>query len=93
MVAARFENGFGFLFVQPAEKLLKALVRADFLHRVEIIAQLVMRPGLVDEIFATMAGRRDLASALAARHDVVAARRDFPQAKDAGIIHTTVSGS
>ena len=77
------------LFVEPAEKFLETFVGANFLHSVEFIAELVMRPGLVDEIFAAVTGGRDLASTFATRHDVVSARGDFPQAKDAGVIHKT----
>jgi hypothetical protein len=52
-----------------------------------------MRPGLVDEILATVARGRDYASALAARHDMMSACGNFPQAKNAGVIHTAVLGS
>src|SRR5208283_3378944 len=70
VVAAGFENGFRLLLVEPAEKFLEALVGADFLHSVEVIAQFVVRPSLVDKILAAVARGRGLASALAARHHV-----------------------
>jgi hypothetical protein len=86
-VAAGLENGFRPLLEKPAEKLLVAFVGADFLHCVENIAQLIMRPSLVDEVLAAMAGGRDLASAFAARHDVMSARGHLPEAKDTAVIH------
>jgi len=75
------------LFVKPAEEFLKPIIRADFLHRVEVVTQLIMGPSLVDEILATVACGRDLASALAARHDMMPARGDAPLAKDTDLIH------
>jgi hypothetical protein len=42
-----------------------------------------MTPGLVDEIFAGMARGHDFSSALAARDDMVSARRDGPLAENA----------
>jgi hypothetical protein len=48
-----------------------------------------MRPRLVDEILATVARGRNLASALTARNDMMAPRGDFPQTKDTGVIHRT----
>jgi hypothetical protein len=80
------------LFVKPAEEFLKPIIRADFLHRVEVVTQLIMGPSLVDEILATMARRRDLAPTLAARHDMVPTRGNFPLAKDTDLIHVTDLG-
>jgi hypothetical protein len=80
------------LFVKPAEEFLKPVIRADFVHRVEVVAQFVMRPGLVDEILATVARRRNLASTFAARHDMMSARGDFPLAKDTDLFHVADSG-
>jgi hypothetical protein len=80
------------LFVKPAEEFLKPFIRADFIHGVEVVAQLVMRPSLVDEILATVARGRNLASTLAARHDMMSARRDFSLAKDTDLFHVTDSG-
>ena len=91
-IAPGFKNRFRLLFVKPAEKFPEAFVGADFLHGVEVVAQFIMRPGLVDEILATVARRRDLASALAARHDMMPARRDFPLAKDTDLVHVTDLG-
>lgn len=71
-VATYCENCFRLLLVKPAEKFLKPFIGADFLHGVEVIAQFVMRPNLMDEIFTTVARRRDFASAIAARHDMSA---------------------
>ena len=88
-IAPGFKNCFRLLFVEPAEKLLEAFIRADFLHRVEVVAQFVMRPSLVDEILATVARGRDLAPALAARHDMMPARGNVPLAKDTDFVHVT----
>ena len=92
-VAPRPKNCAVMLLVEPAEKSLETLVGLDFLDGVKFVTELVVRPGFVDEIFATMAGGRHLASALAARDDVVSARGDVSFAKDARIVHTKGSGS
>lgn len=92
-VAARFKNCTIMLLVEPAEKFLEARVGQDFSHGVIFVTELVVRPGLVDEIFATVACGCDFASALAARDDVVSARGDVSFAKDADIVHTTGSGN
>ena len=89
-VAAGFENRTVLLFVEPAEKFLESLVGKDFFHGVELITQLVVRPGLVDEIFAAMARRGDFTSALATGHDVVSARGNGPFAEGAGVIHREI---
>ena len=88
-IAPGFKNCFRLLFVKPAEKFLKPVIRADFLHGVEVVAQFVMRPGLVDEVLATVARGRDLAPALAARHDMMPARGNVPLAKDTDFVHVT----
>ena len=84
-----FKNRFRFLFVKPAKKFLKPIIGADFLHRIEVVPQLIMRPGLVDEILATVAGRRDFASTLAAQYDMMSPRGNFPLAKDTDLVHVT----
>jgi hypothetical protein len=81
------------LLVQPPKKFLKALVGENFFHGIKIIAEFVVRPGLVDKIFAGTARGRYFASALAARHHVMSARGDVSIAKDAGLIHAMCSGS
>src|SRR5205085_2581027 len=69
------------LLVQPAEKFLKSRISLDFLDRIECVPQLVMRPRFVDEIFAGMAGRNDIGTALTARNDMVPSRRHVPLIK------------
>jgi hypothetical protein len=86
-VASGFEDSFGFLFVEPLQELLKAFIRTDIGNTVEIVTQLIMRPGLVDEIFAAMTRRGDFLAALTTRHHVMPARRHSPQAEDAGVVH------
>ena len=88
-VAPRFKDCAVVLLVEPVEKFLEALVGQDFLNGFKFVTELVVRPGFVDEIFATVARGRDFASALAARDDVVSARGDVPFAKGAGGIHAT----
>ena len=85
--APRLENCFLLLLVKPSEEFLKSFVTANFCHRIEVVAEFVMRPGLVNEIFATVARGRDLVSTLAARHDMMPARGDVSQAKHTVVIH------
>ena len=60
----------------------------NLLDRVERVAQFVVRPRLVDEILAGMAGRSDVSSAFAARHNVVPSRGHLPVTKCANFVHT-----
>jgi hypothetical protein len=66
------------LFIQPLEKFLKTRVDQDGFHRIKSISQLVVTPGLVDEILTGMARRHDLVSAFAPRHHVMSTCRDLP---------------
>ena len=61
----------GMLFLEPAQEFLVARVGLDFFDGVEIVAELIVGPGFVDEIFAGTAGRRGFASAFATRDYVV----------------------
>src|SRR6266516_7843294 len=65
------------LLVKPAEEFLKPWIGLDLLDCVESVAQFLVRPGLVNEILAGVAGRRGFRSALATRHDVVPSRGHF----------------
>ena len=47
-----------------------------------------MRPGLVDEILTGMAGRSDVSSAFAPRHNMVPACGHLPATKCANLVHT-----
>jgi hypothetical protein len=85
--ASRLENRPGLLLVKPAQKFLEPRIGLDFFHGIIEVSQFIVRPGLVDEILATLASWHNLPTALAPRHDVVAARGDAPQTKDAGLIH------
>lgn len=76
-----FEDRAVVLLIKPAEKFLKAFVGADFLYGIELIAQLVVGPGFVDEVLTAVAGGHGFPAAFAARHDVMTARRHFPQTK------------
>ena len=60
--------------VKPTKELLEARIVLNLLDRVELVAQFVMRPRFMDEILARMAGRGDVASAFAARHNVMPSR-------------------
>ena len=61
------------LLLQPLEELPKTNIGENALNGVESVPQLVMAPGLVDEIFARMTRGNDFCSALAARNDMMAA--------------------
>ena len=76
------------LLVKPAKELLEARITLNFFDRVGLVAQLVMRPCLVNEILAGMAGRSDVASAFAARHNMMPSRRHLPVAECARFVHT-----
>ena len=73
-VSPRPEVSAGLLLVKPPEELLKPCISPDFLDSVESVPQFVMRPGLVNEFFAGIAGRRCFRSAFAPRDHVVPAR-------------------
>ena len=60
----------------------------DLLDCIERVAQFVMRPGLVDEILAGLAGRSDVTTAFAARHYVVPSRGHLPVTECANFVHT-----
>jgi hypothetical protein len=62
------------LVVKPAEELLKARIGLDLLNRVKRVPQFVMRPCFVNEILTGMAGRSDVSSAFAPRHDMMPSR-------------------
>ena len=76
------------LLVKPAQELLEPRIGLDLLDRVERVAQFVLRPGLVDEILAGMAGRSDLTPTFAARHYVVPSCGHLPVAECASFFHT-----
>ena len=80
---ARAEGCFPVLFLEPAQEFLVARVGLDFFDGVEVVAELVVGPGFVDEIFAGAAGRRGFASAFATRDDVVFAGGDVAIAEGA----------
>lgn len=69
---------------------MEPFVGANLFHGVEIVAQLVVRPGLVDEVLTTVAGRRDLRTALATRHDMVTAGGNTSPAKYAVLVHSAL---
>jgi hypothetical protein len=71
------------LFLEPAQEFLVARVGLDFFDGVEVVAELVVGPGFVDEIFAGTAGRRGFASAFATRDHVVFAGGDVAIAEGA----------
>jgi hypothetical protein len=74
--------------VKPAKKPLETRIGLNLLDRIELVAQFVVRPGLVDEVFAGMAGWSDVPSAFAARHNVVPSRGHLPVTKCASFVHT-----
>jgi len=83
------ENSSVLLLIQPPEKFLKTRVGQNGFHRIESISQLVMTPGLVNEILAGMTGRHDLGPAFAAGHDVMSTCRNFSFTKHTRVGHKT----
>jgi hypothetical protein len=81
------EERFFLLLVKPAQELLEANICLNLLNRIERVAQFIVRPCFVDEILAGMAGRGNVPSAFAARHDMVSARRHLAVTKCASVIH------
>ena len=77
------------LFVEPAQEFLKTRISLDFLDSVEGVFQFVMRPGLVDEIFARMASRRRFFASLTTWNDMVPSRGHIALAEDAAFDHIT----
>jgi len=82
-ISAGAEDGASVLFVEPAEKFLESGVLQDLFDSVEVVAELVMRPGFVDEIFAGMAGRGDVFATFAAWDDVMAPGGNIAFTEDA----------
>src|SRR5437016_14112667 len=88
-VSPRSEERAWLLLVKPPEEFLKPWIGPDFLDCVESVAQLLMRPSLVDELFTGVAGRHSFRSTFAPRNDVVPSRaldqrrrlRSFPVEK------------
>ncbi len=76
------------LLVEPTKELLKARIGLDLVYRIELVAQFVMRPRFVDEILAGVAGRSDVSSAFAARHNVVPSRGHLAVTECASFVHT-----
>ena len=70
-ISARAKVGVHLLLLKPAQKFLVARIGQDSFDGVVFVAELIMRPGFMDEIFAGAAGRDRFAAAFAARNDVV----------------------
>ena len=85
------EEGAFLLLVKPAEEFLESRIGLDFLDRIERVPQFVMRPGLMDEILAGVAGWRRVPSAPAARDHVVPSRGHLPLTKCAAFGHAADS--
>jgi hypothetical protein len=87
-VATSSEKGSFLLLVKPTEQLLEARIGLNLLDCIEFVTQFVVRPGLVDEVLAGMAGRGNVSSAFAPRHDVVPSGGHLPVTKCASFVHT-----
>ena len=85
-VAIGPEVGGGLLFLEPLQKVLVAWVGLDFFDGVKIVAELVVGPGVMDEIFAGTAGGLGFASAFAAGDDVMRACGDVALAEGALVV-------
>ena len=87
-VAPGPEEGAFLLLVKPVEEFLESRIGLDLLDRVERVPQFVVRPGLMDEILAGVAGWRRVPSAPAARDHVVPSRGHLSITKSANFVHT-----
>jgi hypothetical protein len=87
-VAPGPEDGTLVLFVEPPQKFLEPGVLRNLFDRIEFVPELVVSPGLVDAVFARMAGRYDITTAFATWDHVVSASGNVSFAEDAAIIHT-----
>jgi hypothetical protein len=76
------------LLVKPAKELLEARIGLNLFDRVELVAQFIVRPRFVDEVLTGMAGRSDVSTAFAARHNVVPSRGHLPVTECADFVHT-----
>src|SRR5436190_9372834 len=65
------ENCAVVLLVQPAQKFLQARVGKDLLNGIESVSQFIMRPGVVNKIFARVTCRDGFYPSLAARDHVM----------------------
>jgi hypothetical protein len=88
MVTPGSEERAFLLPVKPSKEFLEPRIGLNLFDGVEFIAQLVMRPRLVDEILAGMACRSDVSSAFAARHNMVPLRGHLPVTECADFVHT-----
>ena len=86
-VAPGPEEGAFLLLVKPAEEFLESRIGLDFLDRIERVPQFVVTPGLVNEVFAGVAGRRRVPSSPAARDHVVTSRGHLSLTKCAAFGH------
>ena len=75
-VVTRAEVRVRVLLLEPAQKFLVKRIAENSFDGVKVVAQLIMRPGFVNEIFARAAGRNGVASPFATRHHVMSAGRD-----------------
>lgn len=73
--------------VKPAKELLEPRIGLNLFDRAELVAQFVMRPGLVNEILAGMAGRSDVPAAFTARHNMMPSRGHLAVTKCADFVH------
>ena len=89
-VAPGPEEGAFLLLVKPAEELLESRIGLDLLDRVERVPQFVVTPGLVNEVFAGVAGRHDFGPAFAARDNMVPSRGELSLTEHASLGHTAV---
>ena len=87
-IASSWEERSFLLLVKPAKKLLETRIGLNLLDRIELVAQFIMRPRLVDEILAGMAGRSDVTPTFAARHNMMPSRGHLPVAECASFVHT-----
>jgi hypothetical protein len=76
------------LFVKPAKELLKPRIGLDSLNGVKRVAQLIVAPSFVDEVFTGMACRGDVPSAFGAGNYVMPSRGHLPVTEGTAFGHT-----
>ena len=87
LVAVAWKVRRSLLLAQPGKEPLKPRIGEDFFHCVDLVAKLIVGPGLVDEVFAGLAGGHRFLSSFAPRNDVVLPRLDCcPEAEGAFVL-------
>ncbi len=79
------EDGARLLLVKPLEEFLKTWISLDLLNCVVGVSQFVVRPSLMDKVFAGPAGGRGDLASFATRHNMVPTSEHLALAKDTNV--------